>query len=149
MSQSTLIIGIGNRFRGDDALGLLVAEAIQKEAPSAVKVIEHSGESASLIEAWQGYERVILIDAVRSGCQEGTLHFIDLTAQALPDHFHFHSTHAFGVAEAVELARVLGKLPASIVFYGVEGKSFGYQESLSVNFRKAVGELSREILATI
>ena len=44
--------------------------------------------------------------------------------QPLPAHFAHTSTHAFGVAEAIELARALRQLPSSLVVYGVEGTTF-------------------------
>lgn len=143
MSGKTLIIGIGNRYRGDDALGCLMADDLKGLANC--DVIEHDGEPASLIDVWQGRARVIMIDAVSSGAPAGTIHRIDLQTQALPDKFRSYSTHAFGIAEAVELARVLGKLPPSIVFYGVEGESFAADTNLSQTLRNSLEVLKRAI----
>lgn len=143
----TLIIGIGNRFRGDDALGCLLADAIRQHV--SCEVIEHDGEPASLIDTWKGRQDVILIDAVSSGAQAGTIHRIDLNENALPDSFRSYSTHAFGIAEAVELARVLGKLPPHIVFYGVEGKSFSGGTALSGPLQEAAQELQQVIITEI
>ncbi|MCB1592311.1 MAG: hydrogenase maturation protease [Alphaproteobacteria bacterium] len=150
MSSDTLIIGIGNRFRGDDALGCLMAERIKAQvSPDDAEVIEHDGEPASLIDLWQAHKAVILIDAVSSGARAGTIHHIDLREQALPDRFRSYSTHAFGIAEAVELARVLGKLPERIVFYGVEGKSFSADTELSAPLKTASEVLYSRILQNI
>ena len=145
MSIKTLVIGIGNRYRGDDALGCLIADEVRKKVPETIEVIEHNGEPASLIECWQEYSTVILIDAVSSGAPAGTIHHIDLQSHPLPVHFHNYSTHAFGIAEAIELARVLKKLPPNITFYGIEGKSFGTQLHWSAFVRKAARKLEQEI----
>ncbi len=123
-----LVIGIGNRFRGDDALGPVVADELEKRG---IRVIEHSGEPASLIDAWQGYDHVILVDAVFSGEEPGTTHHFDLSCQRLPVNFAKPTTHAVGVAEAVEFARVLNKLPPVIEFYGVEGLGYEHGAGLS------------------
>ena len=147
MSAGTLVIGIGNRYRGDDALGCLIADEIKARANC--DVIEHDGEPASLIDCWQDRQCVILIDAVSSGAQAGTIHRIDLHDKALPECFRSYSTHAFGIAEAVELARVLGRLPPKIVFYGVEGESFAADTQLSEPLKKAAEELQRQILDEI
>ena len=146
MSDDTLIIGIGNRYRGDDALGCLIADQLKAAGADAVA---HDGEPASLIDLWQGRGHVILVDAVSSNAPAGTIHCIDLHAQALPEHFRSHSTHAFGVAEAVELARVLGKLPRKIVFYGVEGKSFAAATQLSDALQETAETLRLRILNDI
>lgn len=140
--KSTLIIGIGNRHRGDDALGCIIAEELRGLVP----VIEHDGEPASLIDSWQGYQRVILVDAVSSGAKPGTVFYFDLNKQALPDIFNQTSTHAFGVAEAVELARVLEKLPPQIIFYGIEAINFSTEETLSPEVRAAGDEIRNRII---
>ena len=146
MSDDTLIIGIGNRYRGDDGLGCLIADQLKI---AGVDAVAHDGEPASLIDLWQGRGHVILVDAVSSRAPAGTIHYIDLHAQALPERFRSYSTHAFGIAEAVELARVLGKLPQKIVFYGVEGKSFAADTELSATLRQAAKTLQQIILDDI
>jgi hydrogenase maturation protease len=146
MTAATLVIGIGNRFRGDDALGCRVADELRESAPANADIIEHDGEPAALIDCWQGRQWVILIDAVSSGAGPGTIHHFDLRAQALPGGFRAFSTHAFGIAEAIELARVLEKLPPRLEFYGVEGKSFAAASQLSEELKAAAMELRRLIL---
>jgi len=155
----TIIIGIGNRYRGDDALGCLLVDQIRDALASKslrnqritnnVAIIEHDGEPAALIDCWQGYSSAILIDAVSSGATAGSLHRIDLQVQALPDQFRSYSTHAFGIAEAVELARVLGKLPPKLLFYGVEGESFAANTELSDTLKTAAVVLQQQILHEI
>lgn len=61
-----LVIGIGNEFRSDDGVGILVARAIKQKNLSGVVVIEQSGEGAALMDAWSGAENVAVIDAVLS-----------------------------------------------------------------------------------
>ena len=145
MSAKILIIGIGNRFRGDDALGCVLADQIKELAAPDVEVITHSGEPASLIDLWQSRDCVILVDAVSSRALAGTVHYIDLQKHGLPDQFRSYSTHAFGIAEAIELARVLEKLPPKIVFYGVEGKSFSATETISPEILLAMEETKKRI----
>ncbi len=141
----TLIIGIGNRFRGDDALGCILADQLKEHGFNAM---EHSGEPASLMDAWQGYDPVILIDCVFSGAAPGTIHHFDLQQDKLPADFAKPTTHAVGIAEAVEFARVLGKLPPHIEFYGVEGAAYESGESLTPAVKKAAEELKEKILTT-
>jgi hydrogenase maturation protease len=49
----------------------------------------------------------------------------------LPAQLRGASTHAFGLAEAVELGRALGRLPERLVVYGIEGESFGAGEEVT------------------
>ena len=144
-----LIIGIGNRYRGDDAFGCIVADELAGQVPQAVACIEHDGEPAGLMECWQGAEAVILVDAVSSGAAAGEIFRFDLARQALPEEFNLYSTHAFGVPQAVELARALGKLPREIRFIGVEGETFDAGEGLSPTMSRAKDAVMAEILESL
>jgi hydrogenase maturation protease len=98
------------------------------------------------MQEWEQAERVILVDAAASGAPPGTIHRFDARAQAIPKGFCCYSTHRFGVAEAVELARVLGRLPKEIRLYAIEGTDFGNGEGLSPAVAEAVENLSADIL---
>ncbi len=144
-----LVIGIGNQFRCDDAVGLLVARELASLNIPNVTVIEHSGEGASLLETWNGFQTIIIVDAVVSGAQLGTIHTLDAHQQNIPSEFFHYSSHAFGLAEAVELARTLGKLPAHLKIFGVEGTNFDFGESLSLQVQKAIPRLVEMIKSTL
>jgi len=147
--QRTLIIGLGNEYRHDDAVGLVVARRLREAAPESVLVLEETGEGASLLESWRDADTVILIDAVRSGAKPGTVHRIDAQAQPIAKKFFRFSTHAFGLAEAVELARALGRLPPRLIVYGVEGRNFEAGVGLSPEVQAAVEGVVEAVLAEL
>lgn len=119
-----LFIGIGNPLRGDDAAGLLAARALRARGADGIEVRELEGEPVDLIEAWEGAEAVVVADAVASGGEPGSLHRVDAVAGRLPAALAGPSTHALGLAEAVELGRALGRLPRRLVVYGIEAARF-------------------------
>src|SRR5690242_9288233 len=139
--QSAIVIGVGNEYRRDDGVGLVVARRIRAVAPG-VRVREESGEGAALIEAWQGAEIAVLCDAVHAGAAPGTIHRLDARQQPIPSGFFRYSTHAFSVAEAVELARALGALPAQMVIYGIEGADYASGVGLSPAVEAAANEVA-------
>jgi len=126
-----IIIGIGNPFRSDDIAGLLAARALRDKVGSGVTVLEHDGEPASLIAAVEDAGAAILIDAVSSGAPAGALHVLNVREARFDRRLFRHSTHAFGVAEAVSLAAVLGKAPAAWWIVGIEGENFEPGRSVS------------------
>lgn len=85
-------------------------------------MIECEGEPLDLIEEWSGAGQAIVVDAVSSGAEPGAIHRIDPRRQPLPAELFTGSTHALGVAEAVELARALDRLPRRLVVIGIEGR---------------------------
>ena len=140
-----LIIGIGNPYRGDDGVGLRIAQNIKKKSPDHVNVIEQSGDGISLMDSWKDSDAVIIIDAVHSSAQPGTIHQFDVHTQTIPTKFFHYSTHAFGVAEAIELARALKQLPKNLIVYGIEGKCFEAGIGLSLEVEKAVEEVMMRV----
>jgi hydrogenase maturation protease len=147
--EQIAVIGVGNEFRGDDAAGVIAARKIEKENLPGVDVIIQSGEGTALIEAWQSYDLVIIIDASRSNSATGQIFRFDTAEQKLPDSFFNYSTHAFSVAEAVELARVLNRLPPKMIIYAVEGEKFENWVGLSPEVERATENIFRRIRAEI
>jgi len=141
-----VVIGVGNPYRRDDAAGLVVAQRLRQKAPGHVTVIEQEGESTALLEVWKDARAVVLIDAVFSGAEAGTIHRLDAQAAAIPQELFRYSTHAVSVAEAIELARALGQLPPKLVVYGIEGKNFGAGLGLSPEVEGKVAELTERVL---
>ncbi len=150
-SAPVRIIGLGNRYRRDDGAGLAVLQELAgrdlpgQDLPS-VELRAESGEGAALMEAWQGAQRVILVDAVQAGGVPGTIYRLDPWEQPIPTEFFHYSTHAFSLAEAVELARVLGQLPPALVIYGIQGADFGAGEGLSPPVAAAVPAVTDRII---
>jgi hydrogenase maturation protease len=147
--SSALLIGVGNPFRGDDGVGGVVIRRLRGQNLPGFTILEETGDGAELLEAWQGASAVILVDAVQSGVAPGTIHRLDAVAEKLPKWFSHCSTHAFGVAEAIELARTLGELPPSLIVYGIEGLDFSAGTSLSPEVAASVPGVVSSILAEI
>ncbi len=120
--SAVVVIGVGNSLRGDDVAGLEVAAALRGEP--AIDVRAHAGEGIDLISMWGGADAVLLVDTVRSGAAPGTLHRLDVAQQPLPSALARQAGHAVSVATAIELARALGRLPATAIVYGIEGERF-------------------------
>lgn len=140
-----MIIGCGNADRGDDRAGLLVVRRLRALGMDAR---EQSGEAAGLLEAWKTVpagQPVIVVDAVVTGSPPGSIFRWDAAAAPLSIKSLRCSTHGFGVGEAVELARVLGKLPQELLIYGIEGARFEPGAEPSPEVLRAVDELAGRI----
>ena len=139
------LIGVGNRFRRDDGAGLEVAARLRSMRPPGVRVLEEEGEPASLLEAWNGVSEALVVDGVQSGAAPGTLHRFEATMEPLPAELFRPSTHALGVADAVELARELDRLPHRLAVYGIEGESFETGQGLTPLVAATVDRLVQEL----
>ena len=73
----TVVIGVGNRMRGDDAAGLVVIDRLTGRLPADVRLVESAGDVTHLLDAWRDASRAIVVDAVVSGEEPGTVHRLD------------------------------------------------------------------------
>lgn len=144
-----MVIGIGNPLRGDDGAGLVVAALVAQSAPAGVTVLAFEREPVDLIEEMAGAQAVWLIDAVSSGASPGTLLRLDASNEPVPAGLFGVSTHHFGLADALELARGLGRLPPQVIVHGVEGASFASGPELSTEVARATGRLAALVAAEV
>jgi len=139
------VLGVGNAWRGDDDAGLEVARMLRRTAPDGTHVVDYEGKPSGLIDAWEGENEVVLVDAVRSGAPPGTVHRLNPLEKPLPAELFRHSPPPLGVAEAVEMARVLDRLPTRLALYGIEGRSFDAGGPLDPQVRSAVERVAAEL----
>ena len=147
-----LVIGVGNAWRGDDGVGLVVARIVGQLAGEAVEVRENAGDAAALVSLWEGRDRVLVVDAMCSGLEPGDVARFELgdddpAGASLVTGATFTSSHAFGVAEAVALARELDALPPGLVLVGIEGERFEAGSALSPRVAEAAERVARRIAA--
>jgi hydrogenase maturation protease len=147
------LAGVGNEFRRDDGVGLFIARQISQKGLPGVKVAQHQGEGLDLIGKWEGFEAVVLVDAVSSGGPPGTVYRIQMPGQEFSSHFEGCSTHAFSIAQTIALAKALQRLPSRLIIYGIEGASFEMGEGFSPFVREAadrvVGQILRDISCVV
>jgi hydrogenase maturation protease len=138
-----LVIGVGNPDRGDDGAGIAVVRLLGGRVGPDVRLIEMPSNVSRLVDCWRPSDVVVLVDATASDAAPGTVRRFDATSTPLPARvFGGRSTHGFGVAEAVELARALGRLPRQLVVYGIEGARFGAETGLSAPVEAAAREVA-------
>jgi hydrogenase maturation protease len=137
------IIGLGNPFRRDDAVGNLVARQLLPYQGPSVSIIEGGVAGLNLLHEMEGMDKLILIDAVSSQSDEGTItrftvpQDLDKIAR-LAWSTSGSSTHDLGLQEALTLANTLGDLPPYVVIYGIELGTIQHGLELSPKVAEAV-----------
>jgi len=143
--MTTCVICVGNELRGDDAAGLEVLRLLDGTLPEDVRAIACEGEPVSLLSLWEDCEAAIVVDATQSGVEPGTVRRLPVHDEPLPEELRRTSTHLLGVAEAVELARALGKLPARTIVFGIEGGSWDMGAGLTPEVAEAADVVAASI----
>ena len=133
-----LLIGVGNPHAGDDGAGRAVARRLIARNDCAFEVRECTGEATALLDAWTGFDDVVLVDACQGAGSPGTVHRIGHDEVALVATLQHASTHSLGVSAAIGLARALGRLPSRLVIYAIEAAHSREGEGLSAEVDRAV-----------
>jgi hydrogenase maturation protease len=147
-----LVLGLGNPLVTDDSVGLRVAAVLQSRLAglAGVEVGEDFWGGLRLMERMAGFDRAIVIDAIRTGAPPGTIHC--LTPGSIPTQ-RSASTHDVNLPTALALGRTAGlHLPRDedILLVGIEAEdilSFGEQCTPAVE--AAIAPAVEEVLRAV
>jgi hydrogenase maturation protease len=145
---SLLILGLGNLICADDGLGVAAVHRLWElyEAPEGVSILDGGTQGLSLLPYVEDAERVILVDAIRDDAQPGS--FVRLDGdQVAPAVAHRLSVHQIGVADLLDGARWLERLPTTLVLLGVVPESVELRFGLSPSVERRLPELIGEVVA--
>ncbi len=150
MMPKIKIIGLGNPFMGDDAVGVLVARQLHAYASAHISVLEGGLAGLNLLDDMEDIDTLILIDAVHSHSKVGTILRFTIPQDLeeigkLAWGTSASSTHAFGLAEALTLAHTLEVLPTHVVLFGIELCHIQKGQALSPPVSKAMTGLVNQI----
>lgn len=146
-----VIIGVGSPA-GDDQVGWCVVHTLQQSGLSdqlscQMDLLALDRPGAGLIQYLEGVDAAVLIDAVHSGGEPGTIHRID--DPALLEKDALVSSHGLGVASALELAGALAMLPATLMVYGIEIGDVSLQATPSADVSRAATLVAAMIEADV
>ncbi len=146
-SEVTLVIGLGNPLRGDDAVGVRIIEELEKlELPDGVMVVEGGMAGLGLIGLMEGYQRVIVVDAADMGHPPGRVVKFTPSEVQLKTTESALSPHEIGLWEALALAKTLEVTPAEVVIIGIQPSRLGEGAELSPEVERAIPQAVRTIL---
>lgn len=147
VSGRVVVIGLGNPYRRDDGVGPYVVRRLRERALPGVLMATTLGETTELMQLWEGAELAIVVDAVQaSPAHPGRVHRLTVVD---PPGERSRAAHGLDLGDAVELARVLGRMPARLVLYAVEVAEVGYGQELSPTVAGAAVRLADEIAVEV
>jgi hydrogenase maturation protease len=141
--RKILVACVGNRDRGDDGIGPLVARKLEGQLPGHVPLVVRHSDILALVEDFAGCDALICVDASAPMGMPGRIRRIDLANEELPRELLAASTHGFGLTDAIELARALDRAPGTIVIYAVEAACFDGGAAMTQAVAEAAGEAAR------
>ena len=142
--MAVLIMGIGNYLMGDEGVGVHVAQRLAKETlPEGVDVLDGGTGGFFLMEYFENYPVVILIDATLDDRPTGTIRVIEPRFAA--DFPRAMSTHDIGLRDLVEGLAILGKMPKIYLFAVSIEMIQSQQIELSPELKQVMPELLKQV----
>ena len=116
-------MGIGNTIRGDDGIGIYIAEEIKKKLVNKknnVTVISTETAGLNLLDLIVGYSKLIVVDSIQVSSNNELGHIFELEVNQLnSSNSHFNS-HDIDFSKLFKIGKELGiKLPKKIKIYGI------------------------------
>jgi hydrogenase maturation protease len=143
------VIGIGQSLRGDDAAGLEAVRRWQEKFPETATRPEIRIEACelpglTLIDLLNDVETAILVDAVQSSAQPGTIH--RLSEEELASFTSgSKSAHGWGVAETLQMRSQLMDEKIKIRIIAIEAEQIELGAGLSKAVENALSTLCKVI----
>jgi hydrogenase maturation protease len=117
----TLVVGVGNLLRTDDGVGIHVINGLNERFPG-VNTLDAAMGSIEIIDAMRGYDRAVIVDAIETGAEPGTVYQVNLTGGEKPPTItHSHGTDILTV---LQLGRQLygDEMPREIILLAIEAE---------------------------
>jgi hydrogenase maturation protease len=144
-----VVIGVGNRFRRDAGVGPAVHDRLRSMQHESAGRAERDGEAAALILLWDRQRLAILVDAMQADPPHpGRVHRLMVPRPAV-ERMQAVRAHAADVGNAVETARLTGRLPGRLIVFGVETADLGAGKGLSPAVQQAADAVAEEIALEI
>lgn len=148
MKPRVLVAGMGNDLCQDDGFGIVaVRQFIAAGVPEGVRVVEPGSGGISLVQdLMDGYEALIIVDAVDRGGSPGTIYlletevpkFADLSAGEQSE--FLADMHATVPSRVLTLAQALGVLPGIIYILGCQPMVYELGMGLSAPVKRGVDQ---------
>ena len=148
--KKTVVLGTGNELFKDEGVGVHVARILQIKLPTSssdVEVID-GGTSPDIWSLIDGADKLIIIDAVRGGCEPGTIYRFT-PQQIVADRGLITSVPQMGILENLSLIELVGSKPRETVIIGVEPSELEPGLELSPELQKRMPKIIQTVLEEI
>ena len=143
--MKTMVVGLGNILRRDEGIGVFLLEELKRDNYfkkfKDMEFIDGGTASFDAMSTASAGDRMIIIDAVKSGGETGTVYVMkpgDLREENMVD------VHQAGLSQTFKWLEMEGKLP-DVSILGVEVDDTSWSEGLSEGMMERLPLLKKKI----
>lgn len=148
--RGTLVVGLGNPLLADDGLGIEIIGRLAKSYDCGPDVeIEDGGTwGMNLLPQLETAERVLFVDAIKTGAIPGTLQRIE--GEQLPRQLGLKiSPHQMDLQDLVAVSSIRGTFPTDAVAIGVEPECVETRTGLSASVSARLDDVLDAVVAQL
>jgi hydrogenase maturation protease len=145
-----LVLGIGNLLIGDEGVGCRTVEELSRRysLPPEVECVDGGTAGFELLAMLDSKEHVILIDALRSDREPGTVVMVE--GEHVPKAFLARTTpHQLGICDVLAAAQLTETMPKHLTLYGIEPKhldvGIGLSSEVEAGMEKTIGAVVAQL----
>jgi len=148
--KRTVVLGTGNELLRDEGVGVHTIRILQAELPPSRTDIEiiDGGTSPDICHLIQGADKLVIVDAVKGGCEPGTIYRFN-PDQTLAETGVATSVHQIGILENLRMMEFLGGKPKETVIIGIEPAEVELGLELSQALQGQMPKIIETVLAEI
>jgi len=142
------VIGLGSLFRGDDAFGPRVVDALRAgwDFPAGVFLADAGTPGLDLMVLLSDCRHAVLVDAVKSGGESGRVRRFSRVEAIGTSPTARLSAHSLDLRETLLLLETTGQAPESVTLVGVEPQRVDAGIGLTPSVSRAVPEAAKAVV---
>jgi len=143
-SDSVLVMGVGNYLIGDEGVGVhLIEELYKTKLPDHIDLLDGGTGGFLLLNYFETYPNIIIVDATMDGKAEGTISLIK--PRFASDFPSALSVHDVGLKDMIESVFLMEKIPELYLFTVSIENMTPMEVGLSPQVRQSIPGLIEQI----
>lgn len=144
-----IILGIGNILLKDEGLGVRTIEYLRRfTLPPQAELVDGGTATFDLYPFLTEADHLVVVDAVKGQMSPGTIYRLE-PKDLMPQQQSPISPHDLGLLDALDMAAKIGKMPRSVVIFGVEPKEIDWGMELTPEIEDVIPRVANLVLTEI
>ncbi|MDH7506423.1 MAG: hydrogenase maturation protease [Candidatus Thermoplasmatota archaeon] len=146
------VIGVGNPFRCDDGIGIILLNKLIEQKnlfPKKIDFIDGGTGGLNLLHVISRYDIVFFIDAMQLNAEPGSFRLFTLDEIKLFKKTKSFSTHTDQLPQLIEISRQLGELPKQLFIFGIQPKDMSFGSDLTIELKEKINIIFDNLITNI
>ena len=152
--KETIVLGLGNPLMADEGIGGYLIGELQKQADRFhdIDFVDAGTGGFNLLHYLDGRKKAIIIDCALMGTPPGTIKKFSPEDVESTKKLAHYSLHEADIIKVLQMAKMLGQCPETVIIFGIEPETIEQRQSLSPALLERIDsyleQITKEILST-